>query len=340
MVATLTMVVMVSLGWTQLQKLDARSSETAGGLLSINQEAEMVVDGPIQPIFPSRGLNSDAVALGEKLFYDARLSASDDISCASCHDLSHGGDQGRPDTVGIHGRISATNSPTVFNASLNIAQFWDGRAESLEDQIDGPIHNPKEMATDWTSILGKLNADQYYSAEFSRLYSEGVTELNIKHAIAEFERSLLTVNSPFDRFLLGDQAAISDKAKTGFELFKDYGCVACHQGKNVGGNMYQPLGIMGDYFADRNSEIQDVDLGRFNVTGLEQDKHVFRVPSLRLAAVTAPYFHDGSAATLNDAVRAMIKYQVGRTATLEDEEYLVAFIESLAGEYRGQLLSP
>jgi len=228
----------------------------------------------------------------------------------------------------------------VFNSGLNIAQFWDGRVETLEEQVDGPIHHEAEMGSNWPQIIEKLTTDQKYRAQFNKVYSNGITSQNIKDAITAFERTLLTPNSPFDRFLHGDETAINSKAKMGYEKFKEYGCVACHQGSNVGGNMYQPIGIMGDYFADRGSEITKEDLGRFNVTGLEEDKHVFRVPSLRLAALTAPYFHDGSASNLEDAVRVMIKYQLGRPATQEDEEMIIEFLHSLVGEYKGESLSP
>ena len=244
-----------------------------------------------------------------------------------------------PTSVGVNGAIGDINSPTVFNATFNIAQFWDGRADTLDEQIDGPIHHPKELGTNWNQIVSKLSSDGFYLAEFDKLYSEGITEENIKNAISTFEQSLVTMNSPFDRYLQGEPNAVNDNVKKGYEKFREFGCIACHQGKNVGGNTYQPLGIMGDYFSDRGQEIKKRDLGRFNVTGLEEDKHVFRVPSLRLASLTAPYFHDGSAATLRDAIRIMTKYQTGRVATKDDEDLIIEFIQSLVGEYKGKRLA-
>jgi len=297
-----------------------------------------VLNSPIQPIPEAPDINQNKIILGEMLFNERRLSLDDTISCASCHNLQKGGVDNLSISVGIHGKTGSINAPTVFNSGLNIAQFWDGRVESLVDQVDGPIHNQNEMGSNWQQIIAKLNSDKKYRSHFQDVYSTGITSTNIKDAISAFEETLLTTNSPFDRYLLGDQNAISEKARTGYEKFKEYGCVACHQGSNVGGNIYQPLGIMGDYFGDRGTEITKEDLGRFNVTGLEEDKHVFRVPSLRLAALTAPYFHDGSASTLEDAVRVMIKYQLGRPVPQQDEEMIIEFLHSLVGEYKGEKL--
>jgi len=299
-----------------------------------------VLNSPIQPIPDAPDIDQNKVNLGEMLFNETRLSLDDTISCANCHNLETGGVDNLSKSIGIHGNVGNINAPTVFNSGLNISQFWDGRVESLVDQVDGPIHNRNEMGSNWQQIIDKLTLDRKYRSHFQEVYSNGITPSNIKDAISAFEQTLLTKNSPFDRYLLGDQSAISEKARSGYEKFKEYGCVACHQGSNVGGNIYQPLGIMGDYFGDRGKEITREDLGRYNVTGEEEDKHVFRVPSLRLAAVTAPYFHDGSAATLQDAVRVMIKYQLGRPATQQDEEMIIEFLHSLVGEYKGKSLLP
>lgn len=331
-------VLLIAFGWMKFQNASNDRVTTINPLPSINDSVDSFSDNPIQPIFAIENLNANKVALGERLFHDPRLSSNNSVSCASCHNLNQGGDDGRPGSIGIHGSIVTTNSPTVFNASLNIAQFWDGRVDTLEEQIDGPIHDLREMGSNWPQIIDKLNQDVSYVSSFHRLYSDGITEANLKYAISTFEQSLTTVNSPFDKFLKGDLDAIDANVKQGYEKFKEYGCVACHQGRNVGGNMYQPLGIMGDYFADRGTEITKSDLGRFNVTGREADKYVFRVPSLRLAPLTAPYLHDGSAATLRDAVRVMIKYQIGRSAPVEDEDLIIDFINSLVGEYKGKRL--
>ncbi len=298
----------------------------------------LAINEPIQPLPAPRGLDTDKVALGEILFHEPRLSVDNTISCAHCHNLNTAGVDGQTHSVGVDGMEGEVNSPTVFNSSLHIAQFWDGRADTLEDQIDGPVHNPKEMGSNWPQIIKKLNADREYVSAFKKSYPEGITIHSIKDAIATFESSLVTINSPFDRFLLGEKNAISENAKAGYQLFKDYGCVACHQGANAGGNMFQVLGVMRDYFADRGN-ITKADLGRFNVTGLEQDKHVFRVPCLRLVTLTAPYFHDGSAKTLHDAIHVMAKYQLGREMPDKDEKLIVEFLHTLVGEYKGKRLA-
>ena len=332
-------VVLIGLGWAQYQSHKQESASSIDTPINNEIVLDTVVDSPIQPIRATQRLDARKVALGEMLFHDARLSADNTLSCASCHNLAKGGDDGLKGSVGVYGAVGDSNSPTVFNASLNITQFWDGRAKTLFEQIEGPIHHPKELGTNWNQIIGKIGSDTQYLPLFVQHYEDGITADNIKDAIVSFEQSLLTNNSPFDRYLLGDAHAVSELAQKGYEKFKEYGCIACHQGQNVGGNMYQPLGVMGDYFKDRGTEITQIDLGRFNVTGREEDKFVFRVPSLRLASLTAPYFHDGSADTLTEAVQIMIKYQVGRTAEPEDVAMIIEFINSLVGEYKGKPLS-
>ncbi|MDT8375606.1 MAG: cytochrome-c peroxidase [Mariprofundaceae bacterium] len=301
--------------------------------------APPAINEPLLPLSVPAGLDAEKVALGEKLFHEPRLSADNSISCAHCHSLDRAGVDGLPRSFGINGEEGEINTPTVFNSGLHIAQFWDGRAVTLEDQIDGPVHNPKEMGSGWPQIIRKLEADPGYVSAFSRLYPDGMSSENIKGAIATFERSLVTTSAPFDRYLRGEEEAISAGAKKGYRLFRSYGCVACHQGANVGGNMFQTFGIMGDYFADRGN-ITRADLGRYNVTGLEEDRHLFRVPSLRLVTLTAPYFHDGSARTLHDAIEVMARYQLGRKIGDEDKQLIVEFLQTLVGEYRGRRPGP
>ncbi|MBL4614914.1 MAG: cytochrome-c peroxidase [Magnetovibrio sp.] len=286
----------------------------------------------VSPLTAMPVVDPRKVQLGELMFHDPRLSADDTISCASCHDLSHGGADGLAKPIGIGGAKGTINTPTVFNSAYNFTQFWDGRADSLEEQAAGPVHNPVEMGSTWPEVVAKLSQDQDMLSAFQKLYADGVTADNIVDAIATFERTLVTINAPFDRYLKGDQTAISPQAIRGYKLFQSYGCVACHQGANVGGNMYQTMGTMGDYFGDRGN-IDASDLGRYQVTGREKDRHVFKVPSLRVVRHTAPYFHDGSAKTLQDAVRHMAKYQLGRELPEQDLDDIIKFLESLAGEY-------
>jgi cytochrome c peroxidase len=291
--------------------------------------AESLDREPLQPLPDVPAVDPRLVALGRRLFFDARLSSNDRISCASCHDLENGGDDGQPRSRGAGGELGAVNAPTVFNASLNFAQFWDGRARTLEDQIDGPVTHP-EMNTTWPAILEKLAKDAEYVAAFRAVFGGPATAEHVRGAIATFERTLLTRGSPFDRWLDGDRGALSEEQKKGYELFKSVGCVACHQGRNVGGNMFQRFGVLGDYFADRGS-VTRADYGRFNVTGSEADRFFFRVPSLRNVERTAPYFHDGTAKTLSDAVSVMARYQLGRKLSDEQVASIVAFLGSLSG---------
>lgn len=288
---------------------------------------------PFAPLPAVPAEDPGKVRLGEQLFHDFRLSADDTVSCATCHDLTDGGADGRAKPVGIDGQEGGVNTPTVFNSAHNFSQFWDGRAENLEQQAAGPVHNPVEMGSDWNEVTTKLGADPEMTAAFDKLYEDGISGDNIVDAIATFERTLTTPDGPFDRYLRGDDSAISQDAKHGMQLFQSYGCASCHQGVNLGGNMYQTMGAMGDYFGDRGNEDGN-DLGRYQVTGRDQDRHVFKVPSLRMVAHTAPYFHDGRAETLEDAVMMMAKYQLGRELPREDLPPIVAFLRSLAGEYK------
>lgn len=259
------------------------------------------------------------------------------MACAGCHELSKGGGDALRHSVGIDGQRGDVNAPTVFNSGFNFRQFWNGRAESLEDQIDGPVHNPKELGSIWPEIIAKLKQDPEYAAEFSALYRDGIQSGNIKDAIATFERSLITPNSRFDQHLRGDRNALTQDEIKGYQLFKSYGCIACHQGVNVGGNLYERLGVMRDYFKERGN-IAPADLGRFAVTGKPEDRHVFKVPSLRNVAVTAPYFHDGSLTTLKQVVVIMGEYQLGISIPPGDVALIVRFLHTLTGEYDGKPL--
>lgn len=287
---------------------------------------------PIRPIPTNDDLDPRKVALGERLFHERGLSRNGRVSCATCHDLGEGGDDGAPVSVGADGTVGTMNSPTVFNSRFNSSQFWDGRAKTLEEQIDSPLEHAGEMGLGWEGVLAFLRGSEDYTAAFREAYGGPPGRDSVRDAIATFERSLISPNGAFDRYLRGDEDALSDEALAGYELFVSIGCTSCHQGVNVGGNMFQPFGTMGNPFAGEvEGESARVHLGRFNVTGRERDRHVFRVPSLRNVELTAPYFHDGSAATLEEAVRQMSLYQLGRELTDEETRRLVAFLESLTG---------
>ncbi|HZS06598.1 MAG TPA: cytochrome-c peroxidase [Blastocatellia bacterium] len=294
----------------------------------VEVSADSPVNEPIQPIPLRLELDERKVALGEKLFHDKQLSHDNSISCAGCHNLKTGGVDLMAGSIGINGSAGSVNAPTVYNSGFNFRQFWNGRAAALEDQVDGPTHAPGEMGSSWAEIIGKLRQSPAYTRDFAASYPDGIQSANIKDAIAVYERSLYTPNSRFDRFLRGDSRALSDEEKEGYRIFKAYGCVRCHQGVNVGGNLYQKFGVMVDYLDRRNPA----------KNGEAPERPVFKVPSLRNVALTPPYFHDGSAERLEDAVRIMGVYQLGRQLSPGEVDRIVKFLKTLTGEYKGKQL--
>ncbi len=278
---------------------------------------------PITPIPQSVEVNEQKAKLGKKLFFDTILSADNTISCATCHDLQNGGDDGLKFSFGIRGQEGSINSPTVYNSAYNFRQFWNGRAKDLTHQTYGPIENPVEMGNKLDKLIVTLNKTPY-KKEFENIYSDGVTKKNIGDAIAEYEKTLITPNSPFDNYLRGDKSAISQNEKDGYELFKTKGCTACHHGVNVGGNLYNKFGVM--------REVESKRVGRYEVTKNKADKYYFKVPTLRNIAQTAPYLHDGRYDKLEDVVKFMARYQLGRTVSQEEVDKIVSFLYSLSGE--------
>lgn len=300
--------------------------------------AELASTEPITPIPTPIINNPEEIELGRILFSDVRLSKGNQLSCASCHSLSrYGGADGQQFSSGVNGQKGTLNSPTVFNASLHFRQFWNGRAANLAEQIEGPIHNPVEMASNWAEIVAKLSKDDFYLNLFNRVYPQGLTAKTIKQAIIQFEKSLLTPNSRFDQYLQGKKNALTADEEKGYQLFKQYGCISCHHGAAMGGTMYQKLGVLTDYLK-LNTQTRKTDLGRYTITHKEQDRLVFKVPSLRNIELTAPYFHDGSVASLSEAVKIMLHYQLGRLDTPANIKKIVLFLKTLNGEYQGQPL--
>jgi len=286
----------------------------------------------ITPIPKALRLGTPLVELGRILFHEPKLSRDQSIACSSCHDLSAGGDDGRPTSVGIEGRLGDVNAPSVINRAFDFKQFWDGRAENLRAQADGPLHHPKEMDSSWPMALANLKGDTRFEKVFAKAYPGQVpTKEHLLEALVAYEEQLVAPDSSFDRYLCGDDAALTADAKKGFERFKALGCISCHQGQNVGGNLFQRFGVFGSPSEESGREMTRADLGRFNVTGDPLDRHVFKVPSLRNVATTAPYFHDGSAEDLDSAVRLMARVQLGRELADQDVAVLVAFLESLTG---------
>jgi cytochrome c peroxidase len=315
-------------GWQDASEISAPATARE----NIGASADILTPLPL-----ALSLDSRKVELGGRLFSDPKLSADGSVACVHCHNLATGGVDRLARSRGIGGKEGTINAPTVFNSGFNFRQFWDGRAETLEDQIDGPLQNAVEMGNTWPQAIAAIAANPQYRADFGLIYHDGIQPHNVKDAIATFERSLLTPNSRFDRFLRGDQTALNAEERAGYELFKQIGCTSCHQGINIGGNMYQKLGIMEDYFAERGN-IGEVDLGRINITKREQDRYFFKVPSLRNVAVTAPYLHDASALKLEDVVQVMARYQLGQNLKVGDVARIVAFLRTLTGEYAGKPL--
>jgi cytochrome c peroxidase len=240
---------------------------------------------------------------------------------------------------GVNDLLGGVNAPTVFNAVYNFVQFWDGRAATLAAQAAGPPLNPVEMASEsFDQIVAKLKSDKKFVREFNAVYPDGLTEANITDAIEQFERTLVTPNSAFDKWLLGDDAALTAEELEGYELFKKYDCATCHVGPNLGGLSYELMGLRRHYFAERGLELTHEDNGRFKETQLERDRHRFKVPGLRNVEHTWPYYHDGTRETLEEAVSDMGLYQSGVELTDAQTAKITAFLKTLTGEYKGELV--
>ncbi len=299
--------------------------------------SDPIYANPVLPLAEPRGLNPDKVALGRKLYHDTRLSGDNTLSCASCHDLKKGGTDQAQYSTGIRGQKGGINAPTVFNASLAFVQFWDGRAADLQAQAAGPVANPVEMGGNWDEVPGKLKADPAYAAAFAKLYPEGITKETVTDAIATFEKTLVTVNSRFDRFLRGQTDALTAEEKAGYRIFTNEGCCKCHVGQALGGKSFEKLGLYSDYFAARGQPTP-ADDGRFSVTKNEGDRHKFKVPTLRNIALSYPYLHDGSTSDLKKVVQLMGKHQIGHDIPDNEAELIVKFLQSLTGELDGKPL--
>ncbi len=293
----------------------------------------------VRPVHDSVAVDLRKVILGDILFHDTRLSVDNTVSCATCHGLNTGGVDNKRFSEGVDGKVGGVNAPTVFNAHYNFVQFWDGRAATLAAQAGGPPLNPIEMGhTSFDDICKVLSEDKAFEKAFTEVYPDGLTQETITDAIQEFERTLITPNSKFDKYLKGDKYVLTAEEINGYELFKKYDCATCHVGENIGGQSYELMGLKKDYFADRGTEITTEDHGRNKETKAERDMYRFKVPGLRNIALTAPYFHDGTKATLEEAVQAMAQYEVGVTLSDKELSDMVKFLNTLTGEYKGKLL--
>ena len=291
---------------------------------------------PLVPLPLHVPANPARVALGERLFHDVRLSGRHTLACATCHRLEHGGADGLPRPLTATGTLHARNTPTIFNVAFNAAYNWDGGVSTIEAHAERVLLSPALMHTTWPALLATLQATPEYRAAFATLYPGRLTPAHVLDALATYERSLVTPNARFDRYLRGHPDALNAVERRGYAIFKAYGCVACHQGVNVGGSMFQKFGIFQEAPQDPT---RPVDLGRFLLTQVPRDREVFRVPSLRNVAVTAPYFHDGRTATLEAAVSIMARVQLGRMLSPEDTQAIVQFLHTLTGEYQGRSLA-
>jgi cytochrome c peroxidase len=285
---------------------------------------------------PPGNLSPAKVTLGERLFHDPVLSGREKLSCSACHDLNTGGTVRLRRTIGYDGQVHAFNAPTIFNVGNNYRLGWRGRFTSLAVQNEAVLKDPGLMAANWTKLLSRLTDDPSYLAVFRQIYGVPPSRETVLDALVTFQMSLATPNAPFDRFLMGDKGALTPVEKEGYRLFVEYGCVSCHQGANIGGNMFQIFGVFGSPDAEDMSMPSDLDK---RLQASDGDESVFRVPSLRNVEVTAPYFHDGSAATLRDAIAIMGRSQLGRKLPQSDITNLEAFLKSLTGEYNGKRLS-
>jgi cytochrome c peroxidase len=299
-------------------------------MLAVFQPLPKKLDDKANPTTPEK------VALGRQLYFDERLSKNHDVSCNSCHDLAKYGVDGQPVSDGHRKQKGTRNAPTVYNAAVQLSQFWDGRAKNVDDQATGPILNPKEMAMpDEKSVVLVLTSMPEYVAAFEKAFpgeKQPVRLSNVGKAIGAFERTLLTP-SRFDRYVGGDKTALTDAELAGLKLFLDTGCQSCHMGVGVGGTAHQKLGLAKPWPDEK-------DLGRYEVTKQEGDKMVFKVPILRNVGKTPPYFHDGSRETLDAAVKAMAEHQLGKTLTDEQAKSIVTFLQALTGELPTDVGSP
>jgi cytochrome c peroxidase len=290
---------------------------------------------PLSPLPAAPEQPAARVALGEKLFFDKALSANGEVACVDCHRFEHGGADPRPLSPMVGGANTRFNSPTIFNLPFNFRFSWVGAFDTIEAQLDEAF--VRTMGVNIAGAAERLKGSPY-AADFAKAYPNGLDADNLRNALAAYVCSLVTPNARFDRWLAGDPRALNEGEQQGYLLFKELGCASCHQGANVGGNLFQRMGIAENYFESRGQPLTEADKGREGRTGKPADRHVFRVPSLRNVARTAPYFHDGSARTLDDAIAVMARFQLGRDVPPEDRQRIAAFLNTLTGELKGKPL--
>ncbi len=322
------------LTWTK----EERAKQFAAGLADAAHANDAV-----QPLPSELPVLQAKVQLGNRLYHDVRLSGDDTISCASCHDLAKGGTDNAQFSAGVRDQLGGINAPTSFNAAFAVLQFWDGRAKDLADQAGGPPLNPIEMDTSWEQVIGKLALDETLTAEYKTVYGDDTWKAeNITDAIAEFERTLITPDSPLDRYLKGDPIALSQTAQEGYDLFKAHSCATCHAGKAMGGLSFEKPVDPDAFFAARKRTPSEPDWGRFNATEDEADRYKQKVPTLRNIALTFPYLHDGSTSDLKEVVRLMHDHFVPKanrkTLSKTGIDKIVEMLENNTGTLQGKQL--
>lgn len=332
--AAASLLPIAGIGWVWLRPNPVTTEAPAPERVAV----ETALDEPIRPIPPARPSDPRVLELGKRLFHDERLSTDGSTSCATCHDLAAGGDDGLPTSRGVAGAVGARNAPTVLNAVHNFRQFWDGRAADLTEQADGPLLASQEMGWgNWDTLLAELGRHPDLIAMFDQAFGTPPTRAGVLEALVAYETALVTPDAPFDRWLRGEQSALSPEAHAGYLEFKRVGCISCHQGVNVGGNMFQRVGrVQASPFED--PERADDNLGRFEHTGIQRDRFRFKVPSLRNVALTAPYLHDGSIEDLASTIQFMAEHQLGEQLDDEQVSRIAAFLESLTGQLNQDLL--
>jgi cytochrome c peroxidase len=303
---------------------------------------------PDTPPIPGNNFQTEAkIKLGQTLFFDPRLSSTGTVSCNSCHNVMAGGEDNRPNSVGVEGQTGGRSAPTVWNSAFLSVQFWDGRAPTLEEQARGPVTNPIEMGmSDWDAVVKRLKSIPGYRALFRAAFGADnpITADNAVKAIAAYERTLITPNSPYDRHVKGEKKALTKQQVRGMNTFAEIGCLSCHFGPNFSGPQY-PMGTgffmkfpqMPGSEYDTKYKLME-DLGRYQVTGNEAHKHMWRIPTLRNVALTAPYFHNGAVPSLDEAVRVMAKTQLNKDLDNAQVQDIVAFLKALTGEFPEQTM--
>ncbi len=313
--------------------LSGASAVSAAEWQTLPDRAPEPADNPTTPA---------KVALGKMLYHEPRISANGVVSCNSCHNVMGGGDDNRSGSIGVRDQVGGRSAPTVWNSAFNSVQFWDGRAPSLEAQAKGPVTNPGEMGMkNWDEVIARLKAMPGYTEAFAAAFGAGdtVTVDNFAKAVAAYERTLITPNSPYDQYVKGNKAALTDQQVRGMNTFAEVGCVQCHSGAAFNGpQLPEGTGFFMKFPLYQNGVMEarynfSADNGRFDVTGNEADRHAFKVPTLRNVALTAPYFHNGTVKTLQDAVMVMGKVQLDKDLTDQQISDITAFLNALTGEF-------